>query len=463
MQLSHTRRVASACFDDPNLVSCAGLVPMAALAQQCGLAVLADEHLTVPTDKGANAGAKVSALVAGMVAGADSIEDMALLRHGAMGTVFDRPYAPSTLGSFLREFAFGHVRQLDAVAARLLAQLHARTPLLAGIDGPVMVDLDDTIVEVHGYAKQGSGYGYSGVRGLNALIATVTTERGAPVVTGQRLRKGSCGSPRGAARIIGDTLATVKRLRGTDPTCKPLVRADSAFYGYPTVAAALRGGADVSVTVRLDPKVKAAIADIGDEAWTAIEYTDAVYDETTHQWISRAEVAEIGFTAFSSRKASQQINGRLVVRRIPDLNHNDDGQQSLFDTWRFHAFFTTTDLDTVTADKIHRGHAIIEQVHADLKDSALAHLPSGRFNANAAWLVLAVIAFNLTRAAATLTGPRLARARTATIRRTLITVPARIASSARRLTLHLPRDWPWEQQWNTLFHSLFHRNRPITT
>jgi DDE family transposase len=153
----------------------------------------------------------------------------------------------------------------------------------------------------------------------------------------------------------------------------------------------------------------------------------------------------------------------LVVRRIPDLNpSNRDGQHSLFDTWRFHAFFTTTDLDTVTADKTHRGHAIIEQVHADLKDSALAHLPSGRFTANAAWLVLAVMAFNLTRAAATLTGSRLARARTATIRRTLISVPARIACSARRLTLHLPRRWPWESAWNTLFHSLFHRNRPLT-
>jgi hypothetical protein len=461
MQLSHTRPVASARFDDPNLVSCAGLVPVAALAHECGLAVLADEHLSVPTDKGANAGAKVSCLVAGMVAGADSIDDMALLRHGAMDTVFDRPYAPSTLGSFLREFAFGHVRQLDAVASRLLAGLHERTPLLAGIDGPVMVDLDDTIIEVHGYAKQGSGYGYSKVRGLNALIATVTTTGAAPVITGQRLRKGSCGSPRGAARMIADTLATVKRLRSAQATDKPLVRMDSAFYGHPSLAAALRGGADVSVTVRLDPKVKAAIADIGDDAWTPIEYTDAIYDETTQQWVSRAEVAEIGFTAFSSRKAAEQIAGRLVVRRIPDLNPTDDGQQSLFDTWRFHAFFTTTDLDTVAADKIHRGHAIIEQVHADLKDSALAHLPSGRFTANAAWLVLAVIAFNLTRAAATLTGPRLARARTATIRRTLIAVPARIASSARRLTLHLPQDWPWETQWKTLFDNLFHRHKPI--
>jgi hypothetical protein len=463
MQLSHNRPVASARFDDPNLVSCAGLVPIVALAQHCGLGELADEHLTVPTDKGSNAGAKVSALVAGMVAGADSIDDMRLLRHGAMGTLFDRPYAPSTLGSFLRGFAFGHVRQLDAVASRLLGQLHARTPLLAGIDGPVMVDLDDTIIEVHGYAKQGSGYGYSGVRGLNALIATVTTTAAAPVIVGQRLRKGACGSPRGAARMIGDTLATVARLRSSaEATGKPLVRMDSAFYGHPSVAAAIRGGADVSVTVRLDPKVKAAIDAIDDDAWTTIEYTDALYDETTQQWISRAEVAEIGFTAFSSRKAAEQVPGRLVVRRIPDLRPAPgQGQQTLFDTWRFHAFFTTTDLDTITADKTHRGHAVIEQVHADLKDSALAHLPSGRFSANAAWLVMAVIAFNLTRAAATLTGPRLAKARTATIRRTLITVPARIASSARRLTLHLPRGWPWESAWNTLFNNLFRRHQPI--
>ena len=261
--------------------------------------------------------------------------------------------------------------------------------------------------------------------------------------------------------MVADTLATLARLRSPDAHVLPLVRADSAFYGYRTVAAAHRGGAQVSVTVRLDPKVKAAIAAIDPDAWTPIQYTDAVFDETAGRWISRAEVAEIGFTAFSSRKAAEQIPGRLVVRRIPDLNPgNNTAQGALFDTWRFHAFFTTSDLDTVTADKTHRGHAIIEQVHADLKDSALAHLPSGRFAANAAWLVLAVMAFNLTRAAATLAGPALAKARTATIRRTLITVPARIASSARRLTLHLPQDWPWETAWKTLFNNLLRRNRP---
>jgi len=142
-------------------------------------------------------------------------------------------------------------------------------------------------------------------------------------------------------------------------------------------------------------------------------------------------------------------------RRIPDLNPGaKNGQDTLFDTWRFHAFFTTTSpevADTVAADKTHRAHAIIEQVHADLKASALAHLPSGKFNANAAWLVLAVMAFNLTRAAATLTGPALAKATTATIRRKLITVPARIASSARRVTLHLPTAWPWQDAWLQLF------------
>jgi hypothetical protein len=456
------RPVRAAVFDDPNLVSCAGLVPVMALADQCGLAELSEQHLSVPTDKGANAGGKVNALVAGMVAGADCIDDMALLRHGAMGSVFERPYAPSTLGSFLREFRFGHVRQLDAVATRLLCGLHERTPVLAGIDGPVLVDIDDTIIEVHGPGKQGSGYGYSGVRGLNALITTVTTEQAAPVIVGQRLRKGACGSPRGAARMIADTLATLNRLRPTDSTATVLVRADSAFYGHRTVSAALRGGAQVSVTVRLDPKVKAAIAAIGDDAWTPIEYTDAIFDETTGQWISRAEVAETPFTAFSSKKPTEQVQGRLVVRRIPDLNpSSQDGQATLFDTWRFHAFFTTADLNTVTADKTHRGHAIIEQVHADLKDSALAHLPSGRFTANAAWLALAVMAFNLTRAAASISGTKLARARTATIRRTLINLPARIASSARRLTLHLPRDWPWEQAWKTLFTSAFGRNTPM--
>jgi hypothetical protein len=172
-----------------------------------------------------------------------------------------------------------------------------------------------------------------------------------------------------------------------------------------------------------------------DAAWTPIEYTDAVYDERAGRWLSRAEVAEVSFTAFAAQKKAA-------------------GQDTLFDVWRFHAFFTTTDpalLDTVAADKTHRRHAVIEQVHSDLKSSALAHLPSGVFTANAAWLVLAVIAFNPARAAANLTDPQMAKATTAAIRRKLITVPVRVATSARRITLHLPHAWPWETAWTALF------------
>ena len=211
----------------------------------------------------------------------------------------------------------------------------------------------------------------------------------------------------------------------------------------------------MSVTVRLDPKLKNAIAAIDHHAWTPIEYPDAVFDDASGTWVSRAEVAEISFTAFSAQKKANHLPGRLIVRRVPDLNPRvKHGQDALFDTWRFHAFFTTTSreqMDIVAADKTHRGHAIIEQVHADLKNSALAHLPSGKFTANAAWLVLAVMAFNLTRAAATITGTDLAKATTATIRRKLIAIPARVAASSRRITLHLPTAWPWQNAWTQLF------------
>jgi hypothetical protein len=274
------------------------------------------------------------------------------------------------------------------------------------------------------------------------------------VIVAQRLRKGSCGSPRGAKRLVADALKTVRSLRGQG---RVLVRADSAFYGSPTIGAALRAGADVSVTLRMTSNIKAVIASIADDAWTTIEYTDAIRDDRTGELISSAEVAEVNFTAFAWAKAADRFPGRLVVRRVPDFNAPaNPNQASLFELWRFHAFFTTTSpevLDTVAADKTHRGHAIIEQVHADLKNSALAHLPSGKFMANSAWLALAVMAFNLTRTAGTIAGGPFTRATTGTIRRTLINVPARVASSARKLTLHLPKDWPWETQWTELFAS----------
>ena len=467
MQFKHAPAAVSAVFDDPNLVSAAGLVPMLRLARQAQLDKLAQSRLSVPTDKGSNAGSKVMALVAGMLTGADSIDDMNVLRHGGMGRLFDRTYAPSTLGSFLREFRFGHVRQLDAVASRVLQNLTGQAALLQVRDGErVMVDLDDTIIEVHGYQKQGAGFGYSGVRGLNALLATASTSSSAPVILGQRLRQGKTGSPKGAARIVGDALATLRRMQVGNGV-RPLLRADSAFYGHGTVGTAIKAGADVSVTVRMDPAVKAAIATIGEDAWETIEYPNAIRDESTGRWISKAEVAEVPFTAFRSRKKAERIEGRLVVRRIPDLNPTRVEQPTLFDVFRHHAFFTTTAKDamgTVVADKTHRGHAIIEQVHADLKNSALAHLPSGVFTANSAWLVLAVIAFNLTRTAGLIAdrAGRLARATTATIRRTLIHIPARLARSARRITMHLPEAWPWQTAFDRLFTTT-HAPPPATT
>jgi hypothetical protein len=347
----------------------------------------------------------------------------------------------------------------------------------AGVEEVAILDVEDTVVEVHGYAKQGAGFGYNQVRGLNALIATVSTPQAAPVIVAQRLRKGSANSARGAQRLVRDALKTVRGLAPANPSGSPsagatgrrgrtLLRADSAFYGHAVVGAALKAGTEVSITVRLDKKVKAAIAAIPDDGWTTIAYPNAVFDEPTGRWISRAEVAEIDFVAFTSKKRANQVPGRLVVRRIPDLApKTGTSQASLFQVWRHHAFFTTTPVevaDTVAADKTHRGHAIIEQVHADLKDSALAHLPSGKFNANAAWLVLAVMAFNLSRAAGALGGPDLARATTATIRRKLINVPARVASSARRLTLHLPRSWPWEHAVTRLFTAISDPPLPVT-
>ncbi len=453
MQVCH---VAAARFDDPNLVSCAGLAPVMSLAQRCGLGRLVAERLTLTGGGGANPAAKVSSLVAGMVAGADSIDDMDLLRHGAMAGLFGGVRAPSTLGTFLRGFTFGHVRQLDSVAAGLLANLAAHTPLLPGGGQIAWVDADDTVRGTHGYCKQGAGYGYTGVKGLNALIATVSTPLAAPVICATRLRKGSTNSARGAHRLVADA---VRAARAAGASGLIVVRADSAFYGYPVVAAARRAGARFSITARMTPSVAAAITSIDDDAWTPIRYPEAIWDDEQQRWVSDAEVAETTFTAFTGRRAGEQVTARLIVRRVKRLNPKTaggqtEGQGELFTTssdYRYHAVFTDTPLPMLQAEAAHRGHAIIEQVIADLKNSALAHLPSGLFTANAAWLVLAAIAFNLTRAAGCLASVFHARATTTTIRAQLITVPARLARSARRLVLHLPRDWPWEHDWTALF------------
>lgn len=463
MQLSHDPVKVSAVFDDPNLVSCAGLAPVVALAHRAGLADLVADTLTVPVPAGVNAPVKVTALVAGMVAGADSINDMDLLRHGGMRRLFTGIRAPSTLGTFLRAFTFGHVRQLDAVAARVLGGLARCAPLLPGADTVTYVDIDDTVRATHGYRKQGSGYGYCGVKGLNVLLSTLSTPLAAPVVAATRLRKGPANSVRGAARLVADTLVTAKNV-GADPRKGALVilRADSAFFAADIVAAARRAKARFSITARMTATVKTAIAGIDETAWTAIHYPNAFCDPDTGELISDAEVAEVPlFTAFTSRPKRDQVTARLIVRRVKRLNPDTApghgaGQGELFTTWRYHAVFTNSPATMLEAERAHREHAIIEQVIADLKNGPLAHLPSGKFTANAAWLVLAAIAFNLTRAAATLAGNLHARTTTATVRARLIAVPARLARSARRLVLHLPTDWPWQTGWQRLTDAALH-------
>jgi hypothetical protein len=443
--------VRSARFDDPSLVSAAGLVPVLALAHRASLGELAREHLTVPGGAGCAAGAKVSALVAGMLAGADSIDDMDLLRHGGMGQLFAGVRAPSTLGTFLRAFRFGHVRQLDAVAARFLAGLARHSPILRASEPVTYLDLDDTVRATFGYAKQGAGYGYSGVKGLNALLATVCTASSAPMIVATRLRKGSVNSARGAARLVADAIKTT-RACGVDGVI--VLRADSAYYGAEVIAAARRHEVHFSVTARQDRAVAAAIAAIGDDAWTPIRYPKAVFDEQLGQWVSDAEVAEVPFTAFRSKPKHRQVTARLLVRRVRDAHPDHvqaNAQGELFPVWRHHAVFTDSPLPMLTAEADHRRHAIIEQVIADLKNGPLTHLPSGSFTANSAWLVLATIAFNLLRATGALASTFHARATTATIRAQLINIAARVTRSARRSQLRLPAAWPWAVAWQRLF------------
>jgi Transposase DDE domain group 1 len=459
MRLSHARAAISVRFDDPNLVSCAGLVPVMALAERCGLTGLLREHVKIAAKGGVNAAAKLLALIAGMICGADSIDDMDLLRHGGMARLFTGIRAPSTLGTFLRCFTFGHVRQLDAVAARLLPALAEAVPVLPGAEKFTIVDIDDTVRQTYGYAKQGAGRGYTGVKGLNALLAIVSTTGSAPLIAAARLRKGSTNSARGAARLLTDALATVRRA-GAAATV--LVRADSAYYGHDIIAAARRAGARFSVTARLTPTVVTAITSIDELAWTPIRYPNAIYDDEEQRWVSDAEVAETVLTAFTGRRKRDHVTARLIVRRVRRLNPTTvpAGQTEAFAVYRYHAVFTDTAEPMLHAEATHRDHAIVEQVIAELKNGPLAHLPSGRFAANAAWLACAMIAFNLTRAAAVLAGAGHARTRIATIRAQLIHTPARLAHSAHQQLLHLPAGWAWEPGLDELFRRALHDPLP---
>ena len=446
-------------FDEDNLVSCAGLVPVLELAERAGLSRLLDEHVRFGDERirsgAANPTPKLTSIIAGIAAGADSIDDLDVTRAGGMKNLFGGVYAASTLGIFLREFTHGHTFQLGAVLRRHLVALAEHTSVLAGIEQQAFVDIDSLLRPVYGHAKQGASFGHTKIsgrsvlrRGLSPLATTISTPSAAPVLAGVRLRAGRAGSAKGAASMVSDAIATAKAAGASNI----LVRGDSAYGNAAVISACRRHGARFSVVLAKQPCVVAAIAAIDEGAWTAVHYPGAVLDPDTGELISDAEVAETTYTAFAGTK--HEVTARLVVRRVRDANQ-PDGQDPLFPLWRHHPFLTDSTEPATAADITHRQHAVIETVWADLIDGPWAHQPSGIFAANAAWAILAAITHNLLRAAATLAGAGYAVARGAKIRRAIVNVPARLARPQRRPTLHLPTHWPHATGWNTLWRNVF--------
>jgi hypothetical protein len=443
-------------FDDPNLLTHAGLAPMMALADRAGLrGMLAGVRPGGPC--GVNAVTKVTCLLGGMTAGADSIDDMDLLRDGAMETLFDGVRAPSTLGSHLRSYTWGNVRQLDMAHRGLTAALAEDERLLPGRETLAFIDIDSTQKQVYGYQKDGAAFGHAKVaskdllvKGLNALTSIISTPLSAPALGPVRLRGGSAGSARGAAGLAAEAIGTARECGCTGTI---IVRMDSAYYNAAVIGTIRRKKAYFSVTVPMNQSVSAAITAIPEDAWTGIEYPQALWDDQLDCWASDAEVAEIEYAAFTSKPKNQQVTARLIVRRVRARSEEAaQGQDELFPAWRHHAVFTDSPFEMIQSEGHHRDHAIIEQVNADLYAGALAHFPSGHFPANAAWLVIAAMAHNLLRAGGTLAGGRHAKARTATIRRDLVTISARTARHGRgNLVLHLPDGHHREQAWLNLW------------
>jgi Transposase DDE domain group 1 len=463
VQVSHRFAPDSAVFDDDNLVSCAGLVPVMTLAEQAGLSRLLDEKVRITEPRirsgAANPAPKLVTLIAAMCAGADCIDDTDIVRSGGMKTLFGGVYAPSTIGTLLREFSFGHARQLESVLREHLVGLGERVDLLPGADVRAFVDIDSLLRPVYGHAKQGASYGHTKIagkqvlrKGLSPLATTISTDTAAPMIAGLRLRAGRTGSGRGAGRMVAQAIATA---RAAGVTGQILVRGDSAYGTHAVVSACRRAGAQFSLVWTKNTKVQAAINAIAEDAWIPVRYPGAVRDPDTGAWISDAEVAEIPYTAFSS--TDDPVTARLVVRRVKDANQAD----TLFPVWRYHPFFTNSTEPVADADITHRRHAIIETTFADLIDGPLAHIPSGRFGANSAWVLCAAITHNLLRAAGILAGGRHGKARGATLRRALVNIPARMARPQRKPILHLPSHWPWEPAWRALWHNTIGQLTPI--
>jgi hypothetical protein len=399
------------------------------LAQKLGLAELIEARVRL-AEHGANCGTKALSVVGSMLAGGDSIDDIALLRAGAMPELFDRTRAPSTIGTWLRAFKWSNVRELDAVTRGLLARLWAAGAGPADPAGALTIDVDSTICEVYGRDKQGANYGYTKVRGYHPQLATLA-ETGQVIFS--RLRGGSAGAARGAKSFLTET---VSRLRDAGASGPLTVRADSAFYSRAMLTTARKFDVRFSVTARQDKRVKAAIEAIPDDAWTPIPYWLSTPE------VSGADVAETRYTCFAGTKDAVEV--RLVVRRV---RPSPGTQLALFTAWDYHAMVTDRAGEMLEVEADHRRHAVVEQSIAELKSAGLAHLPSGKFFANAAWLAFAVIAHNLARGVGALAGTP--RTTVATLRRRLFTVPGRLVHSARRLHLRLPTRWPWADQFAT--------------
>ena len=401
-------------FDDERVVANAGVMLPALLAQRLGIERLVDQTVRLgERPGGANAGRKVMTMVCAMALGADCIEDCDVLRSGQTSAVLGhRVAAPSTLGTFLRAFTFGHVRQLDRVLAESLSRAWA-----AGAgpgEGRLVVDVDSFVGEVHGYAKQGAGFGYTGRRGYHPILATRAD-------TGEvlhiRARKGSANTARGALRFMQELIARVDRAGAEGPK---LLRADSGFWNNKLMARLQSAGWAYSIGVRQQPSIRKAIAAIDDDNWQPLDdYPDD----------GEAQIAE---TMLGDGQ-------RLIVRRTRLLGK----QAELWPDWRHFAFLTNRTEPIERVESEHRQHAVVELTIRDLKDQALAHFPSGKFMANAAWTVIAAVAHNLLRQTHLLALPGQTIRTAGTLRRRLLTIPARLTRTARTTTLRMPARWPW--------------------
>ncbi len=405
------------CFDDERAVCDAGVMLVATLAERLGIEALAQDGVRLRRDRAgaANAGRKVMALVYAMVLGADSIDDCDVLRAGRTGRLLGGwVAAPSTLGTFLRAFTFGHVRQLDALLGRSVQRAWQ-----AGAgpgDGRLVVDVDSFVGEVCGRLKSGASYGYTRLLGYHPILATRADTR---EVLHIRMRKGSANTQKGMLRFCQELAARVDRAGATG---EKLLRADSGFWNTKVFEYLEKIGWQYSIGVRNIQKVKTAVQAIDESAWQPIAYPVG----------GEAQIAE---TVYGDR--------RLIVRRTRLVG----AQAELFPDWRHFAMITNRTDALAVVEAEHRDHAVVEQVIADLKDQALAHFPSGDYNANAAWTVLAALAHNLLRWTQLLGLPDSTVRAARTLRRRLLAVPGRLTRHARGWTLHLPARWPWHDDY----------------